>query len=98
MKGDKMIRTLVSSGINWNWYLCANFNEQDKTAHVYYHDRWHKCEFRGSNHPKAEWTNFSLLEDDKRILYGIKVENIEYLVTNPDNVFNYRDFSTYVSE
>jgi hypothetical protein len=94
-----MIRTIGMGGINWNWYVCGNFNETEKTVHVYYHDRWHKYEHRGSGHPKgAEWVFCTMLEGDKRELYGIKIGEIEYLVTNPACVFSYKDMSVYVSE
>jgi len=98
-----MIRTIGEGGINWNWYLCADFNTETKTAHIYYYDRWHKYENRCSKHPKAEWLKsvyrlFEMMEDDKRIVYGIKLEGIEYIVTNPDNVFKYKDMTHYVSE
>jgi len=93
-----MIKTICDGGINWNWYLCGNFNELDKTVHVHYYERWHKYENRGSNHPKSEHANMTLLEDDKRILYGIRLDTIEYLVTNPACVFDYKDFSVYVAE
>lgn len=93
-----MRRTLVSGGINWAWYLCGDFNERDKTVHIYYHDRWHKYEYRGSNHPKHENIEYQILEDDKRIAYGVHVQGVDYLVTNPDNVFSYRDMSAYEPE
>ena len=93
-----MIRTIGDGGINWNWYLCADFNEADKTVHVHFYNRWHKFESRGSNHPKAEWLCMTLLEDDKRMLYGIKIGSVEYLVTNPANIFSYHDMAPYVAE
>jgi len=94
-----MIRTISDGGINWNWYLCGDFNSEDKTVHVYFYDRWHKYEDRGSRHPKAEWgTGMILLEDSKRVLYGIKLGAIEYRVTNPDNIFSYRDMTHYQAE
>ncbi len=87
-----MIRTLGDTGINWNWYLSADFNKEEKTAQIIFHDRWHKWE--DNNHPEAEWLNgwrpFELLEDKNRIVYGIKLEGIEYLVTNPDSIFEYK--------
>ena len=98
-----MIRTIGEGGINWNWYLCADFNVEDKTCHIFYYDRWHKYEDRGSKHPKAEWIRqayrpFEILEDNKRNVYGIKLEGIEYIVLNSANVFSYRDMTHYVSE
>lgn len=97
-----MKRTIGDGGINWNWYLCADFNEEERTAHIYYHDRWHKYEDRGSKHPKAEWLKthrgFELLEDQDRRVYGILLEGVEYLVTNPGNIFSYNDMSAYEPE
>jgi hypothetical protein len=93
-----MIRTLVGGGINWTWYLCAEFDESNKTAHIYYHDRWHNYDYRGSNHPKHEHVGFTIIESDGRIARMVKVKEIEYTVTNPAGVFSYHDMSVYVSE
>ena len=96
-----MIRTIGEGGINWNWYLCADFDKDAKTCHIYFHERWHKYEHRGSYHPKAEWLGFQgyrLLEDEKRIVYGVVLEGIEYLVTNPAETFSYRDMTHYVAD
>jgi hypothetical protein len=96
-----MVRTIGDGGINWNWYLCGDFNEEERTVHVYYYDRWHKYEDRGSKHPRAEWTQtggIEMMEDAKRVLYGVRVGVVEYLVTNPKYVFDYHDFAHYVPE
>jgi plasmid maintenance system killer protein len=94
-----MLRTLGSGGINWNWYLCADFNKEEKTAHIYYHDRWHKYEYRGSNHPaNVEWIWFEILEDKNRTVYGIRLDDVEYLVTNPAYIFSYHDMNAYIPE
>ena len=92
-----MIRTIRDGGINWNWYLCADFNEEEKTAHIYFYDRWHKYEHRGSYHPKAEpgISFVQMLEDDTRKVYAIELGGIEYLVTNPAGVFTYHDMTHY---
>lgn len=93
-------RVLGDGGINWNWYLCADFNDVDKTCHIFYYDRWHKFEDRGSNHPaNAEWNvGFSILQTDKRVIYGIRYRGEDYLVTNPKHIFAYDDKSVYVPE
>lgn len=96
-----MIRTIGDGGINWNWYLCGDFNEIEKTVYVYYYDRWHKYEDRGSKHPRAEWLKtgrLDVIESDGRIAVAISLENVKYTITNPKYVFDYRDFSVYVSE
>ena len=96
-----MIRTLVDGGINWNWYLCADFNEENKTCHIFYYDRWHKYEDRGSRHPKHENTNARIIEDNKRVVTGVELPLFSgtiYTVTNPANIFSYRDMTHYVSE
>lgn len=97
-----MIRTLRDGGINWTWYLCGDFNEVEKTVHIFYHDRWHDYEYRGSNHPKHEKITFRIIERDNRIADKVKVlgkdGNLEYTVTNPAQVFSYRDMSHYVAE
>jgi len=91
------VKTLVSGGINWNWYLQADFNETDKTVHVYFYDRWHKHE--GPAHPKWESVGqWDCMEGNKRNLYGIKINKIEYLVTNPGYIFGYNDFTHLVTE
>jgi hypothetical protein len=96
-----MIRTIGDGGINWNWYLCGDFDATNKTVHIYYYDRWHKYEDRGSNHPRAEWPKngrLEIMEGEHRIAYGVKLEGIEYLVTNPAYIFSYRDMSVYVPD
>lgn len=94
-----MIRTLIDGGINWDWYLCADFNEEDKTAHIFYHDRWHRYENRGSNHPVHENVNFRLLEDKDRIVHTVVVgRKDEYRVINPMYTFDYRDMTHYKPE
>lgn len=93
-----MIRTTIDGGINWNWYLCADYNKEEKTAHIYFYDRWHKYEYRGSSHPKHENVSAEILEGKDRVVYGIKLEGIEYLVTNPAQVFSYCDMTPYVPE
>ena len=96
-----MIRTVGDGGINWNWYLCADFNGKDMTAHIFYYDRWHKYEDRGSNHPKAEWLNggrINLVEDEKRTVHQIKLDGVVYQVTNPAYVFSYHNMTHYVSK
>lgn len=86
-------RILGDPGINWNWYLCADFNEAEKTVFIRYHARWHKYE--DANHPEAEWLNgwypWELMEDKERIVYGVKVEGVEYLVTNPKLIWDYKE-------
>jgi len=94
-------RVIGDGGINWDWYLCGDFDDEEKTVHIYYHDRWHKYENQGdSNHPaNAEWTTrMTLLEDGKREVYGVRLEQTEYLVTNPGYVFGYKDMSKFVPE
>lgn len=94
-----MVRTICDGGINWNWYLCADFDDVNKVAHIYYYDRWHKYEDRGEAHPKSEYVNgFSILEDNERQVYGIRLREVEYLVTNPGYIFDYHDFSKYEAE
>lgn len=95
-----MNRTIGDGGINWNWYLNADFDDDNKTAFIHYYDRWHKFEFRGDNHPaNVDWKNrLTLMQDDKRVVYGIKLGEIEYLVLNPAYVFSYKDKSTYIPE
>lgn len=90
-----MNRTFISGGINWDWYLCGDFNAADKTVHVYFYDRWHRYDDRGSKAPKSYEVvqGFAVLEDDKREAFGIRVDGVEYLITNPGYVFGYRDFS-----
>lgn len=98
-----MIRTICDGGINWNWYVCADFDETNKTAHIYYYERWHKYEHRGSYHPVHESGSHrvTLIEDDsehKRIVIAILLDNVRYTVTNPANIFSYRDMTHYVAE
>jgi hypothetical protein len=92
------LRTLISGGINWDWYLQGDFNEAERTVHILFHDRWHRYENRGSGHPVHERTSFEILEDRQRIAYGVKVGGVEYLVTNPAQVFSYADMTNYVAE
>jgi hypothetical protein len=95
-----MLRTIGDSGINWNWYLCAEFNEEAKTVHIFYYDRWHKYEF-DSKHPKAEWLKndrIDFIEDARRIVLAVKIEGVEYRVTNPQQIFTYNDMTHYVPE
>lgn len=94
-----MIKTFCDGGINWNWYLCGDFNDDTKTVHVFYYDRWHKYEDRGSRHPKHEAGRIGLIEGEGRILIKITLDwKTEYTVTNPQQIFNYRDMTHYVSE
>lgn len=94
------LRVIGDGGINWNWYLAGDFNEEEKTVHIYYHERWHKYEHRGSSHPaNAEWrVRMKLMEDKDRVVYGVKLDGVEYLVLNPQHVFSYRDMSVYRGE
>lgn len=95
-----MIRTILDGGINWNWYLQGDFNAGDKTVHIYFYERWHKYEYRGSGHPaNAEYVpGFKILETEAREVYGVRLDETEYLVTNPAYIFSYRDMTYYVSE
>lgn len=100
-----MIRTLTDGGINWNWYLCGDFNDKDMTVHIFYHDRWHKYEDRGSKHPVAESVSYQIVESPdanlNRVATAVRVPrygSAEYRVTNPANIFSYRDMTHYVSE
>lgn len=87
-----MRRTILDGGINWNLYLCADFNEQTKECHVYYYERWHKYE--SDKHPKCEIvTWFDKKEDSNRVLQSVKFNGIVYKVTNPKYIFDYKDFS-----
>lgn len=94
-----MIRTLVQGGINWNWYLCADFNEDSKSVHIFYYERWHKYEDRGSKHPKHENAGFlSIIEDLTRHVVAVRLDGIQYTVSNPKHIFDYNDMTHYVSE
>lgn len=85
-------RTFGESIINWSWYLQGKFNTDDKTCHIYFHERWHNQ--RDAPHPAHEKNvRFEVLEDDKRTVYGVKVDGVEYRVTNPQNIFSYKDLS-----
>jgi len=86
-----MIETYCSGGINWNWYLQGEFDDINKTVHVFFYDRWHK--YDTPKHPRAMPSFLDLMETKERELYGIKVNGIEYLVTNPAYVFSYSDMS-----
>lgn len=93
-----MLRTLISGGINWNWYLQADFNEADKTCHIYFYDRWHK--YDDPRHPVWERSTgiagvgWEIMEEQgSRLVYGLRIGKVEYLVTNPQNVFSYRDMT-----
>lgn len=96
------IRTLLDDGINWSWYWCGRFDEVAKTVHVFYHERWHKWENRGSRHPQHEtgrtWIETLEASDGKRTLIALRVNGVEYAVTNPAYIFDYRDMTHYVSE
>lgn len=93
-----MLRTICDGGINWNWYLQAEFNAEDKTCYIYFYDRWHKYDH--AKHPVAESSKYQagleILEDSNRKVYCIKLNDTEYLVTNPDNIFKYKDFSKMI--
>lgn len=96
-----MIRTICDGGINWNWYLCADYDTEKKTCHIFYYERWHKYEDRGSKHPKHERASgyIRILEEkETRIVYGVRLDDVEYLVTNPAYIFDYKDFSVYTPE
>lgn len=93
------IRTLISGGINWNWYLQADFNEADKTCHILFYERWHK--FDNPRHPVHERTTegWDLMEESgSRRVYGLRIGKAEYLVTNPGHIFDYRDMAYLVLE
>lgn len=93
-----MIRTICDGGINWNWYLCGDFNEDTKTVHVFYYQRWHKYENRGSKHPRHENTSIRLIENSKRILESINLDGVIYTVSNPSQIFTYHNMTHYVHE
>jgi len=89
-----MTRTILDSGINWNWYFCGDFNEDNKTVIVYCYDRFHK--YDQMQHPIAEnvrW--FQLIETKERRLTGVRINDTIYEVVNQGYVFSYRDDSRY---
>lgn len=91
--------TTLDGGINWNWYLQADYDDEAKTAHIYFYQRWHKYEDRGSAHPQVNSKDRpEILEGPDRAVYGIRKNKIEYLVTNPANIFSYRDMTHYQPE
>ena len=77
--------TLGEHGMNWMWYLDVTLND-DLTATIHNHWRMHK--YRDDNHPKYDY-GFSLMEDSKREVYGLKTNGKEYVVTNPKHIFSY---------
>ena len=92
-----MTRTYISGGINWNHYLQGRFDDESKTVHILFYDRWHK--YDQPRHPVYQEGPMEVMEDGKRVVYGIKVAGVEYLVTNPTDVYTgYRDFSELVLE
>jgi hypothetical protein len=92
------LKTLMDGGINWNWYLQAEFNEVEQTCHIYFNERWHK--FDNPKHPKVTDynANLSLMHDTNKVVYGVRMFNKEYLVTNPKPEHEYQDFSKLVLE
>ena len=87
-----MRRTILDSGINWNWYLCGTFNEDTKTVEVHYYERWHK--YDNPKHPIAEnikW--FRISENSERVIQSLRLDDTVYTVTNPKYIFDYKDFS-----
>lgn len=93
-----MLRTLVDGGINWNWYLQGEFDDTLKTVTILFHQRWHK--YDDPRHPLAAGT-FRIIEKDgdlNRIADKVRVGNTYYTVTNPANIFDYRDMSQLVLE
>lgn len=85
-------RTILDSGINWNWYLCGDFDEDTKTVHVHYYKRWHK--YDDNKHPKSEQRTWMKLQEiEGRILNEIVLIEGNYKVTNPKNIFDYKDFT-----
>lgn len=91
-----MIKTYISGGINWNWYLQGEFDDDAKLVHIYFISRWHK--YDNPRHPKHDNLGYEVMEDKDRNLYGIKVNGVEYLVTNPSWVFGYNDMSHLILE
>lgn len=92
-----MVRTLASGGINWTWYLRGDFNEDDKTVRVIYHNRWHDS--REYPHPKSDG-HFQMVEppsepfsNSPRTLIAVIADGINYTVTNPQNIFSYMDMT-----
>lgn len=94
-----MVRTITDPGINWNWYLCGDFNDTDKTVHIFYYERWHKYEME-SKHPAGaeDRVMLNIIENEDRIAQRVMLDGAAYTVTNPQQVFSYRDFTHYKPE
>ena len=90
-----MIRTLANPGINWMWYVQGDFNEEEKTVHIFFHERWHK--YDDAKHPKCEdrprFPRIRFTEAEGRIATSLFVDGIDYKITNPKYIFDYKDFS-----
>ena len=82
-------------GINWVWFMSGEFDDENMTVTVLFHDRWHK----GDQWPKALEENmkrvtFRFIESDQpkqRTAVALQVGDKKYTILNPANVFSYRD-------
>ena len=82
------MKFIALGGINWTWYAgLSDINHADKTVTIELHDRLHNE--RDSNHP-VTIGNGKTIENSEREIVGMRIEGMDYLVTNPQ-----RNYSTF---
>jgi hypothetical protein len=95
--GAVMLRTILDHGINWNWYLNATFNEDNKTVIIHCWGRWHK--YDNPIHPVAETiSHLRLIESAQRTVVAVVVDGVRYAVLNPQYIGSYNDMSHLTME
>ena len=86
-----MTETFALGGINWCWYLQADIDSINLTARILVHTRFHN---ERDNHPMiVSPRRCKVIEDEKRNIITLKIDDVSYRVTNVSNVFSYNDFS-----
>lgn len=73
---------------DWTWYLDVTI-DNDTTVHI---NRWFGLANEADGHPKSSgW--FRLIEDENAIVTHVRINGLDYRVTNPANAFSYGDQS-----
>jgi len=102
-QGEIEIRTYLSGGINWNWYLQGLFDDANQTVTILFCDRFHK--YDQPQHPLVDnpRADYEIVKDQNGVaevkIISHDVNTIPYRVLNPKlHSWQYRDFTHMVLE
>lgn len=78
--------TYSRSGINWTWYLEATVVP---TSSVTIISKLYRLHNKRNVHPHKLGGYFELIEDNERIVTHVRINDVQYRVTNPEPFWSY---------